>query len=105
LKLIKTLDDDGRYKYAPHEADGVLLDARIVNIFRQAVLTIDAAANFVCVHTITGMANAAAVAIDSLKNVEILGCVAGDDTIFVMLRNEEQAQRLAALFKKMLKNA
>jgi transcriptional regulator of arginine metabolism len=105
LKLIKTMDESGRYKYAPYESDGMQLDARIVNIFRQAVLTIDTAVNFVCVHTITGMANAAAVAIDSLKSVEILGCVAGDDTIFVMLRNEEVALKLAAQFKKMLKNA
>lgn len=105
LKLIKVQVENGRYKYAPYDAEGVSLDGRIVTIFREAVLTIDYAANILCIHTITGMANAAAVAIDSLKDTAILGCVAGDDTIFVLLRTEKQARDLLKTFKNMLKKS
>ncbi|MCL1913145.1 MAG: arginine repressor [Eubacteriaceae bacterium] len=105
LKLIKALGDTGTYTYAVYESDGSLLDARIVDVFKSAVLSIDYATHFVCVNTITGMASAAAVAIDSLKNPDIIGSVAGDDTVFVMLRNNEQAERLVLAFKNMLKKA
>lgn len=104
LKLIKVLTDDGKYKYAPYNTDSLTLDARIVNIFGEAVLTIDYAGNFVCIHTITGMASAAAVAIDSLKYTEILGCVAGDDTIFILTRSEEHAANLVKYFRNMIKH-
>lgn len=103
LKLVKVLTDGGKYKYAFYNSDSATLDARIVNIFREAVLTIDYAGNFVCLHTITGMANAAAVAIDTIKFPEILGCVAGDDTIFILTRSQEQAAELVGYFRNMLK--
>jgi len=104
LKLIKVLTDGGKYKYASYNSDSVTLDSRIVNIFREAVLTIDYAGNFVCLHTITGMASAAAVAIDSIKFSEILGCVAGDDTIFILTRTQDQAADLVNYFRNMIKN-
>jgi transcriptional regulator of arginine metabolism len=103
LKLIKVLTDDGKYKYASYNSDAMVLDNRIVTIFAEAVLTIDYAGNFVCIHTITGMANAAAVAIDSIKHTDILGCVAGDDTIFILIRDEIQARELVKYFRNMIK--
>ena len=105
LKLIKILDESGRYKYASYDpdSDGIVLDSRIAAIFREAVLTIDYASNIVCMHTITGMANAAAVAVDLFKDTSILGCVAGDDTIFVLLRDEKKAAELTDTFKHLLK--
>lgn len=103
LKLIKVMTESGIYKYAAYNAEGTSFDARLVTIFREAVLTIDYAGNFVCLHTITGMANAAAVAIDTIKNQDIIGCVAGDDTIFVLVRTEEKARGLVKYFKNMLK--
>jgi transcriptional regulator of arginine metabolism len=103
LKLVKVLTESGKYKYAFYNNDNAMLDSRIVNIFREAVLTIDYAGNFVCLHTITGMANAAAVVIDTIKFSEILGCVAGDDTIFILTRTQQQAAELVNYFRKMLK--
>ncbi|MDR2519715.1 MAG: arginine repressor [Eubacteriaceae bacterium] len=103
LRLIKVKDQNGRYKYAPYENESAAYDERIVSIFREAVLTIDTASNFVCIHTITGMAQAAAVAIDSLKSPSVIGSVAGDDTIFVMARSEAQAADVAGSFRQILK--
>ncbi|MBE6037846.1 MAG: arginine repressor [Anaerofustis stercorihominis] len=103
LKLIKVMTDGGRYKYASYSTESTGFDSRVVTIFREAVLTIDYAGNFVCLHTITGMASAAAVAIDTIKNQDIVGCVAGDDTIFILMRSEEKAKNIVKYFKNMLK--
>lgn len=103
LKLVKVMMENGGYKYSAYSSEGTSLDTRIVTIFREAVTAIDYAGNFVCLHTIVGMANAAAVAIDSTKNHDIIGCVAGDDTIFIMLRSEEKAKQLLKYYKNMIK--
>ena len=103
MKLVKVMTKNGKYKYAAYSSQSSDLDDRIVTVFREAVLTIDYANNFVCLHTITGMAQAAAVAIDSLKLNEIIGTVAGDDTLFIMVRNEETARELAKKFENLIK--
>lgn len=104
MKLVKVMTPSGKYKYASITEHSSSIDDRIVKVFREAVLTIDYAVNFVCLHTITGMAQAAAVAIDSLKLNEIIGTVAGDDTLFIMCRTEEQAEDLVGKFDSILKN-
>lgn len=104
MKLVKVMTPNGKYKYASITEHSSSIDDRIVKVFREAVLTIDYAVNFVCLHTITGMAQAAAVAIDSLKLNEIIGTVAGDDTLFIMCRTEEQAEDLVGKFDSILKN-
>lgn len=103
MKLVKVMTKDGRYKYAPYDMDSSALDDRIVNVFREAVLTVDYAMNTVCIHTISGMAQAAAFGIDSLKIGDVVGSVAGDDTIFILSRNEESAKEMVKNFKNILK--
>ena len=102
LNLIKVLAEDGKYKYAPYNLSALEFDEKILNVFKQAVSKIDFAGNFLCIHTMRGMANAAAVAIDSLKYDEILGCVAGDDTILILTRNEKKAEELVKYFKQII---
>lgn len=104
MKLVKVMTKSGKYKYAAITEHSTNIDERIVRVFREAVLTIDYAINFVCLHTITGMAQAAAVAIDSLKLNEIIGTVAGDDTVFIMTRSEAHAADLVKKFDSILKN-
>ncbi len=103
LNLIKVMAENGSYKYAQYNSEQLPFDSRIVTIFCEAVQSIDYAGNFICIHTFRGMANAAAVAIDSLKYDEILGSVAGDDTIFVMARSPKKAQELVKYFKQLTK--
>lgn len=104
LKLIKVLGENGSYKYAAYYNEtGVSADERLGDVFRESVLTIDYSMNIVCIHTIPGMGNAAGVVIDSMKINDIIGSVAGDDTLFVLVRNEEKAKKVMQLFKKMLK--
>ncbi len=103
MKLIKVMTKSGKYKYAAYSNQSSNLDDRIVSVFREAVLTIDYANNFVCLHTITGMAQAAGVAIDALKLNEIVGTVAGDDTLFILVRSEDDAKELVKKFEGLLK--
>ncbi len=103
LKLIKVMTENNIYKYFSPSPSDIHFDDRILDIFRQVVLKVDYAGNFICLHTIRGMANAAAVTIDSIMYSEILGCIAGDDTIFVLTRNEEKAAELVNYFKTIIK--
>ena len=102
LKLIKVLSNSGKYKYVAISPEKNYLSNKLVNIFSQTVLFVENVENFVAVKTITGSASAAAEAIDSLNFEEIVGTIAGDNTIFILVRTSEKAQELVRKIKKML---
>lgn len=102
LKLIKVLSNSGKYKYVAISPEQNFLSNKLVNIFSQTVLYVENIENFVIVKTITGSASAAAEAIDSLNFEEIAGTIAGDNTIFILVRSVEKAQELVRKIKKML---
>jgi transcriptional regulator of arginine metabolism len=102
LKLIKVLASSGKYKYVAISPEQNFLSNKLVNIFSQTVLYVENIGNFVVVKTITGSASAAAEAIDSLNFEEIAGTIAGDNTIFIIVRNLDKAQELVRKIKKML---
>jgi transcriptional regulator of arginine metabolism len=102
LKLIKVLSTSGKYKYVAISPEQNFLSNKLVNIFAHTVLSAENVNNFVVVKTITGSASAAAEAIDSLNFDEIAGTIAGDNTIFIMVRTTEKAQEVVKKIKKML---
>ena len=102
LKLIKVLSDSGKYKYATIMHTENFLSNKLVNIFSQTVIGVENINNFVIIKTISGSANAAAEAIDSLNFEGIAGTIAGDNTIFVMTREPEKAQTITQKMKKMI---
>ena len=73
---------------------------RAGGIFNETIISIDYALNTVVIKCFAGMANAACAAIDSMSHDEILGTIAGDDTIFILCRTEE----IASSFKNKLRN-
>lgn len=91
LKLTKTANSEGKYVYtAPRSASDksdVYTDMLSRSIKKAAV-----SVNIVVVHTYPGMASAAAAEIDSHDSADILGCVAGDDTIIIVLDGVEKAK-------------
>ncbi|HOE56474.1 MAG TPA: arginine repressor [Bacillota bacterium] len=103
LKLVKVLEN-GTYKYASMKEKDSLLNERLVKVFAESVLSIDYSGNIVVVKTFSGAANAAAEAIDVLDYKEMVGTVAGDDTIFILVRNQEDVETLIDKLKKMMKN-
>ena len=102
LKLIKVLSDTGRYKYATISHTENVLSNKLINIFSQTVTGVENVNNFVIVKTLSGSAPAAAEAIDSLNFFGIAGTLAGDNTIFVMARDDEKAQNITQRMKKMI---
>lgn len=103
LKLVKVLDENGIYKYATLKEQDSMLSERLVKVFAESVLSVDYAGNIVVVKTFSGAANAAAEAIDVLDFKEIVGTIAGDDTIFILVRNQENVETVIDRLKKMMK--
>ena len=91
LKLVKISTKDHRYKYALSPHDDIHISVKYRNIMRETIINVDYANNFVVLHTYSGMAQAAAAAVDGMGWSEIVGTIAGDDTIFVLMRDNAAA--------------
>ncbi|MBN2796853.1 MAG: arginine repressor [Clostridia bacterium] len=92
LRLIKVLTREGRYKYATLKQHETSMSDRFKKLFRDSVISIDHASNIIVIKTLVGAANAAAAALDALNLKDIVGSIAGDDTIFILIRHEENIQ-------------
>ena len=103
LRLVKVLTEDGRYKYAAMKEQDSQLNERLYKVFAESVLSIDYTGNIIVIKTFPGAANAAAEALDALELKEVVGTVAGDNTIFVLIRHEENVIPVMERFKKMMK--
>ena len=103
LMLIKVPAGDGGYRYAfPSEQGLILSQSRMERTFRDSVTSIGASENIIVMRTLPGTAQAVAYTIDYVKWPEILGTVAGDDTIFVVVMAREQVETVIAKFRDML---
>jgi len=103
LMLVKVPTSDGRYHYAfPQEQNIVLCQSRMERTFRDSLVDIDYSSNIIVLKTLPGTAQAIAYTIDSVKWPEILGTVAGDDTIFVIVKPPEAVPQVMAKFKALL---
>lgn len=96
LRLVKSLAQDGRYRYA-QELGAADTDEteRLDTILKTSVVSVDYAMNNIVVKTLSGMAQAAAYAIDSIGRPEIIGTIGGDDTVVIIVRDEKNAKSLA----------
>ena len=104
LQLVKTASTGGGYKYStPDQNSSALHLPRLKNIFRECVVKVDRAQNLVVLKTLVGMANAAAAAIDAMKIDDIVGTLAGDDNILIILRNNDDAEKFCTLVADLLK--
>ena len=103
LRLIKVLGDHGGYKYATVEkAETGLLD-RFLRMFSHSVISVSSTGTLVVLKTIAGSASVAGEAIDTLRWPEILGSIAGDNTIFVAVRSPEEVPLVVDKFRSMMK--
>ena len=103
LRLLKVLGDGGGYKYATAEYAEQGLSDRFIRIFSESVLSMASANNLIVIKTLTASANAAAEAIDSLKWPEIVGTLAGDNTILVIVQNDDEVEAVLARFKTLVR--
>ena len=103
LRLLKVLSGHGGYKYATADKAEHGLTDRFVRMFMDSVVSIRYAQNIVVLKTLSGSANVAAEAIDSMHCQEILGTMAGDNTILVVVHDETDAATVAARLEELLK--
>ena len=103
LRLLKVLSGHGGYKYATADKAEHGLTDRFVRMFMDSVVSIRYAQNIVVLKTLSGSANVAAEAIDSMHWQEILGTMAGDNTILVVVHDETEAATVAARLEELLK--
>ena len=103
LKLLKIPASNGQYKYASanHEEDKA--EVKFFNILTETVTTIKTAQNLIVVKTYSGMAQAAAEAIDNINFPEVIGTIAGDNTIFLAVSNNDNAEIVAQKLVKMIR--
>jgi transcriptional regulator of arginine metabolism len=94
LKLIKVQSGNGAYKYAASGKEQAGKLDVLKRIFRDTVVSMQQAASLIVIKTLTGSANAAAEAIDKLEMPDIVGTLAGDNTIFVAVREEGMQRKI-----------
>ena len=102
LKLVKVATDDHRYKYAVSARDEMRISSKYRGIIKDTAVKIDYANNVAVIKTYAGMAQAAAAALDGLGWSEIVGTIAGDDTIFVLMRDNETAIEFVGKIRKVI---
>ncbi len=103
LGLVKTLGKDGRYIYAlPEQTAQYSFNAKLIKMLQNSVVSIDYTENMVVIRTINGTARAAALAIDGLQLNNMVGSVAGDDTIFIVIRDKNAVEDFIKDLKTML---
>lgn len=100
LRLIKSLGDDGKYRYSSADGNSADIRSNFSHLFISSVRNIDVAQNIVVIKTLSGMANAVCAALDTLGNDAIVGTLAGDDTIFIACRTNEQSFELSEELKQ-----
>jgi len=103
LRLVKVLTPDGKYRYSAMHSDTGNMNDRLLVIIKEAYVSCDYANNILVIKTLPGMAQAVAATIDALGWNDIVGTIAGDDTIMVVCRAEKIAEDLMDKITRMVR--
>ena len=103
LKLSKVSCGNGRQKYVSLRQDDTHLSAKYIRVLKDGFVSMDKAQNILVIKTVSGMAMAVAAAIDAMELEEIVGSIAGDDTIMAAVRTNEDTQVVMNKIVEMLK--
>ena len=103
LRLVKVMGKSGVYKYAAMERPDSDMSERLFRVFSESVISTEHANNLIVIRTIVAGAQAAASAIDSMNWPEVIGCIAGDDTILVIVRDNNMVQDVLKRFSKLMR--
>lgn len=103
LRIVKELTNFGTYRYtsAARELPNTFSD-RLNTIFRECVTSFDYAQNIIVIHTLPGLANAAASALDAMSMSVVLGTLAGDDTVIAIMRDNNAAAAFCGEIKSLM---
>jgi transcriptional regulator of arginine metabolism len=103
LRIVKELTNFGTYRYttSAKEVTGTF-STRLNTIFRECVTGYDYAQNLVVIHTLPGLASAAGSAVDAMNMSFVLGTLAGDDTVMIVMRDTNAAAAFCSEIKNLL---
>ena len=103
LRIVKELTNFGTYRYttSSKEVSGTF-STRLNTIFRECVTGFDYAQNIVVIHTLPGLASAAGSAVDAMNMSFVLGTLAGDDTVMIVMRDTNAAAAFCSEIKNLL---
>ena len=103
LRIVKELTSLGSYRYTISGKDGShTFSARLNTIFRECITGFDYAQNMIVIKTLPGLASAAASAIDAMNMSVVLGTLAGDDTVFIVMRDNNSAAAFCGEIRNLL---
>jgi transcriptional regulator of arginine metabolism len=103
LRIVKELTSMGTYRYTTSAKEvGGTFSSRLNTIFRECVTGFDYAQNIVVIHTLPGLASAAGSAVDAMSMSFVLGTLAGDDTVMIVMRDANAAAAFCGEIKKLL---
>jgi len=101
LKLTKVQSEPGKQRYVVLQNQGSFSD-KYIRILRDGFLSMDMAQNILVIKTVSGMAMAVAAALDALHFAEMVGCIAGDDTIMCAIRSADDTILMMDKLKKLI---
>ena len=103
LRIVKELTSFGTYRYTTATKEvPTSFSTRLNTIFRECVTDFDYAQNIIVIHTLPGLANAAASALDAMHMSVVLGTLAGDDTVMVVMRDTNAAAAFCGEIKSLM---
>jgi len=103
LRIVKELTSFGTYRYSAASNEvGSTFSSKLNTIFRECITGFDYAQNIIVIHTMPGLASAAASALDAMNMSVVLGTIAGDDTVFIVMRDNNAAAAFCGEIKNLL---
>lgn len=104
LKLLKVPAHDGGYQYALPEKQDVSVNDRLIRMLTDSLVSVKYAGHMIVAHTLSGSANIAAEALDNMEWPEILGTIAGDNTVFIVIDSENNVTKIAERISKLIRH-
>lgn len=92
LKLSKIPNGRGKQKYVAFQGEEVQLGDKYARVLKEGYVSMDLAQNLLVLKTVSGMAMAVAAAVDAMSIEEVVGCIAGDNTVMMAMRNVQDAR-------------
>ena len=103
MHLMKVPSQEGGYQYAVPEQGGRIISDRLIRILRDSLIHVESAGHMVVVKTLSGSAGSAAEALDLLQLEEMLGSIAGDNTIFIVAKDQSAAEQIVEQIRKIMR--
>lgn len=94
LNLTKVSTEDKKQKYVLGNVSNITINSKYMRVLNDGILSLDTAGNILVIKTVAGMAMAVGAAIDAIEIKEIIGCIAGDDTVMCVIKNSHKIEEV-----------